>query len=577
LLKQQIDHLSSLEFHQELLRIFKSLRDLHTSYKLPKPFSGKIAFLGIFVEQYFLDGNPRWMVSKVAEHLVTDNALKEGVEITHWSGMPIELAVLRNADKEAGSNLSARRARGLETLTLRALGGSFPPDEDWVDLTYKKRNATHETRLSWQIIDGISELTASATASTGLAKYLEVPARYQIGLDERSENLRQARKQLFNRVAVKEAKRCARSKAKLPRATALMQQANILPTTRPDEITPRIVSTATGDFGYLRLWTFSIGAAKGKEWPAIQSYWGEMVRLLSDEMPPEGLIIDSRGNPGGYILAAEYLLQLLTPSYIHPEPTQFLATAGTLELAKKDDQFEPWRESLAQAVSTGALYSAGIPISSKDFVNRLGQVYFGPIVLITDAYCYSACDMFAAGFQDHNIGIILGVDERTGAGGANVLTHDQVRDSWTGGPLKKLPLGIDMNVSFRRTLRVLDREGEPVEDVGVTPDEIHRMTKNDLINGNVDLLDRAGEILCGFDPRMFSVSTAKQGHSLRLNINSLNVNSIDIYIDERPIVSRQSLADGTNMVKIDKPSNNASLRIDGFQDNELVASRLVKH
>ena len=83
----------------------------------------------------------------------------------------------------------------------------------------------------------------------------------------------------------------------------------------------------------------------------------------------------------------------------------------------------PWRASLKQAVSTGALWSTGIPLSSEDLVNNFGQIYFGPVVLITDAYCYSACDMFAAGFQDHDLGKVLGVDEKTGAGGANVLTH----------------------------------------------------------------------------------------------------------------------------------------------------------
>jgi hypothetical protein len=45
--------------------------------------------------------------------------------------MPIELAVARNASREAGSNAEARRARGLEVLTIRWLGMSLPPDEDF--------------------------------------------------------------------------------------------------------------------------------------------------------------------------------------------------------------------------------------------------------------------------------------------------------------------------------------------------------------------------------------------------------------------------------------------------------------
>jgi C-terminal processing protease CtpA/Prc len=41
---------------------------------------------------------------------------------------------------------------------------------------------------------------------------------------------------------------------------------------------------------------------------------------------------------------------------------------------------------------------------------RSGQKYFGPVILIIDALCYSTTDMFAAGFQDHNIGEVLGAD-----------------------------------------------------------------------------------------------------------------------------------------------------------------------
>ena len=447
LLQQRAAEPSTIEFHAELLDIFKELRDLHTNYSLPAPFGGQIAFLGILVEQYFENGDAKWMVSKVAEHLVTDQNLVPGVEITHWNGMPIETAVWRNADKEAGSNLSARMARGLETLTLRFMGSSFPPDEDWVTLTYLANGNTVETRLQWQVFDTGADLLAGAADPQGLIKDLTVPLRYNVGVDEQREYLRQARKMLFNRDAVQEEKRVARYKGKVPRSTARLEQANMVATTRPDEITARTVDTGNGTFGYLRLWTFHMQDND------INAFIVEFIRLLQDEMPNEGLILDVRGNGGGFIIAAEFLLQLLTPRHITPEPTQFVATSGTLDLANQVDSMAPWRASLEQAVRTGALYSTGIPLSPEDVVNSFGQIYFGPIVLVTDAYCYSACDMFAAGFQDHEIGQVLGVDEATGAGGANVLTHADLAADWAGGPLTALPAGAGMRVSLRRTLR----------------------------------------------------------------------------------------------------------------------------
>ena len=41
-------------------------------------------------------------------------------------------------------------------------------------------------------------------------------------------------------------------------------------------------------------------------------------------------------------------------------------------------------------------------------------------VLLVDALAYSATDIFAAGFEDHEIGLIIGTASGTGAGGANV-------------------------------------------------------------------------------------------------------------------------------------------------------------
>ena len=569
LLGQRAGDLSTLEFHAELLDIFIELRDLHTNYSLPSPFGRQIAFLGILVEQYYEGDRRKWMVSKVAEHLVTDTTLVPGVELTHWNGMPIETAVWRNADKEAGSNLSARLARGLETLTLRFMRSSFPPDEDWVTVTYLHNGSPTESRLNWQIFDSVADLLDNAADPEGLLQDLRVPLRYQVGVDERAEHLRRARKKLFNRTAVKEEKRAARYKGRVPRSTKAMAQSNIIPTSRPDDITARLVTTSHGTFGYLRLWTFHMQDGK------IEAFVNEFIRLLMDEMPPEGLILDVRGNGGGFVIAAEFLLQLLTPKRIAPEPSQFIATAGTLDLVSAVLHMADWKPSLEQSVRTGALYSAGIPLSPEALVNSFGQIYFGPVVLVTDAYCYSACDMFAAGFQDHGIGPVLGVDETTGAGGANVLTHGDLEQDWNGGPLKSLPAGAGMRVSLRRTLRVGARAGEPVEDLGVVRDKEHKMSKDDLLDGNKDLLDKAASLLAPKQPRRFDLDLSLQGQQLRIELNTLGFESIDIYVDDRPVSQSVAVSDGANSATIDMPPAGARLRIDGFDGVTRFAARKV--
>ena len=233
----------------------------------------------------------------------------------------------------------------------------------------------------------------------------------------------------------------------------------------------------------------------------------------------------------------------------------------------------PWRASLKQAVSTGALYSAGVPLSPEDIVNSWGQIYFGPVVLVTDAYCYSACDMFAAGFQDHEIGTVLGVADFTGAGGANVLTHGDLLSDWSGGPLQSLPAGAGMRVSLRRTLRVGKRAGEPVEDLGVARDKPHDMTRDDLLNGNVDLLAKAGALLAAGTPRRFDAGLALQGQTLIVSLTTEGIRSLDLYVDDRPVLAGVALTDGDSDHQIPKPRSGARLRLEGFDGKKLVAAR----
>ena len=63
---------------------------------------------------------------------------------------------------------------------------------------------------------------------------------------------------------------------------------------------------------------------------------------------------------------------------------------------------------------------------SDALCNGIGQVYYGPVVLITDALSYSATDIFAAGFQDNDVGKVLGTGGNTGAGGANFWSLDDL-------------------------------------------------------------------------------------------------------------------------------------------------------
>ena len=230
-----------------------------------------------------------------------------------------------------------------------------------------------------------------------------------------------------------------------------------------------------------------------------------------------------------------------------------------------------------QAVETGSIYSSAFPITPEDGANAVGQRYFGPVVLVTDARCYSATDIFAAGFQDHAIGPVLGVDDNTGAGGANVWTHGllkALRDLPPDpeSPYAPLPRQADMRVSIRRTLRVGPLAGTPVEDLGVRCDVRHEMTRRDVLESNVDLLDAAGALLAGRPVRRLALTPSVDGGTLTLQLRTGGLDRVDVYVDGRPRGS-SDVGDGETTLTFAGSGGATTVQVQGFAAGELVAAR----
>jgi Peptidase family S41 len=383
-------------------------------------------------------------------------------------------------------------------------------------------------------------------------------------MDLRTELVRRAKQTLFAPGVAEELERIERTPAL--EATEAQAEAGVIPTTRPKELLARTVETAHGTFGHLRIFTFLM------EDGDVEAFLNEVVRLL-EALPQDGLILDVRGNGGGYVIAAEFLLQFFTPRRIRPEPMQFINTDATADLCHKVAGFAQWSASIDESVETAAPHSAALALYPDDVVNSAGQLYHGPVVLVTDALCYSATDIFAAGFQDNGLGKVLGVDDNTGAGGANVLTHTDLRAKWTDGPLRALPAGVEFRVALRRSLRVGSRFGQPVEDLGVVPDVRHHLTKRDLLDQNADLMEHTAELLAAGRRCTLSAEISSQTpEALTLAVTTKSLTSLDVYSGPRPVLTTIVL-DGINMVTVPLPAT--LIRIEGFAGDELAAARLL--
>jgi hypothetical protein len=459
LLRHRLPHIKDDRvFHEEMIDIFTAFRDQHTIYYLPA-LANIAAALPLSIEAFVENGTRKYILTKLKNGFSPSNTtFRPDVEILFWNGVPIPRAVQVSAAQTAGANDEARHALGLARLTQRALSVMPPPDEQWVHVGYETTDGKQdEIRINWEIITELPDDHKASDESRSLS--LE------------THNLRRIRKFQFAQPA--------------GRGPLVSRMPDIFKAEK------------LGKFAYIRIFSFDVDN------PA--DLVSEFIRLLT-LLPRKGLIVDVRGNGGGRIWAGERLIQLLTRTRpIEPERLYFINTPLTLrlcELQKSNPSLgpqggKPWIESIRRSAETGATFSACFQYTDPATCNK-EKPYPGPVLVITDALCYSATEFFAAGFQDHG-GMILGVDRRTGGGGANVRDHADLLEYLDGAPdslLKRLPKNkVGMRASVRRSVRVGREAGNEVEDFGVVPDCIHDMTRDDLLNNNADLKRHATRLL----------------------------------------------------------------------------------
>jgi hypothetical protein len=159
--------------------------------------------------------------------------------------------------------------------------------------------------------------------------------------------------------------------------------------------------------------------------------------------------------------------------------------------------------------------------------------------------------MFAAGFQDNEIGEVLGTSDNTGAGGANVWWYQDlvnaVKDN-PRSPFKPLPRGADMLLAVRRSIRVGLHAGRPLEELGIVPDRRHYMTARDLLGSNDDLIRRAARILMkkpvyALSVKPYGRKEGTRGIVVRARSKNSspdtqkNISRLDVYVNGRPFKS----------------------------------------
>ncbi len=523
-------HKLELWFHRSMTSIFRELRDIHTVYLLPTPFQDKIAFLPFQIEECFVgqnEGSRHYIVSKLASITQKNQAdsqvtkfvnsadleskdlkdlkdlefpniqefldelqascFKPGVVLVSWNGIPIEQAIELNADRQSGGNEDARLARGIEAMTFRPLSLTLPPEENWVVVRYKQDLTDpqiQECKIPWLV------LSPPVKESLRNQYSQETEALIALGVDSKTEENRNLKKKYFRQQTAGDDNYSVNDLVKDNFQGYLVNQNG--------------VKEENGNIGYIRLFSFMLNRRV-----TVDLFVCEFIKLLENlNKKTKKIIIDVRGNGGGSILVSERLLQVLVLStrsqsakpktaQFNPVRFQFISTPLMQKICqqRQEPNFKKWANSIEQSLTTGELYSKGFhlefePEKEESWQREIPQLELENLVLIIDALCYSATDIFAAGFQDNGLGKILGTSCKTGAGGANVWTHGFLQRYFpadSDSPFMLLPKKASFFVAVRRAIRSTGNKlNDPIEDLGVEldmkQDKRYYLQNEDILN-----------------------------------------------------------------------------------------------
>ncbi len=226
--------------------------------------------------------------------------------------------------------------------------------------------------------------------------------------------------------------------------------------------------------------------------------FGEIINKFESET--DGLVIDQINNPGGGAFYLYALASMLSPEPLKTLRHKFAITPAKIARAigevnrlsqiETDSEIQailgptlqgfPVTYSLAQSLKNyfrslieswrqGRAISEPLFLKGLEMINPSTQaVYSKPLLVVVNELCFSGGDFFPAILQDNKRATILG--HRT-AGAGGLVEESEIASI----------LGVD---SFSVTTSIGERnDGNPIENLGVSPDIVYDLTVDDVQSG----------------------------------------------------------------------------------------------
>ena len=221
---------------------------------------------------------------------------------------------------------------------------------------------------------------------------------------------------------------------------------------------PLVESRIVDGVGYVRLRSFHSYAIVDEIEQAVRTMQDAGVR---------GIVLDLRGNPGGYIEASVQILRRLVPGGV-----VYRMVERNAEPLVRDLCGPAPTSRTGAAILSGRDFSAPTATSPDNGCHR-PAILEVPLAVLVDERSASSSELFAAAIQENHAGRVFGTTTRGGLAASLIV------------PLTD---GSALQLGYAQ---MLSGDGRRINRVGVRPDEVVALRLEDLWSGTDPQLARA--------------------------------------------------------------------------------------
>ncbi|KAI8801341.1 hypothetical protein BJ742DRAFT_33962 [Cladochytrium replicatum] len=515
---------------------FSALRDLHTVYGFGRPHQCGTVLMPFALtlvsadlddddkrmafdirERYDID-NPQCVVDNFSQYkttylslaaadatlTATVETIKQGDLLLTYNGKTFNQLLKELEPIVGGSSIAATRRWVIDYLTVRSGFLYQYPREDNVQLTFKRSSGeVYNVTLPWvassdplcifQAPGTVIPVTDGGKVATPITVPKRTMAQINAEIDKYVPMLKslgltkETALQLISRNLTKYSN---------PVTVGKLRRTDFKPTTQsnsrnvnglsyvPSDIDPKLQWTIYRPedlkIGVLRITDFSSATSSPDIDLFVRAGKALLTTVLADT---NGLIIDLRDNPGGFVTRADYFPQLFSPLLNFDAAFACVRKTKVNDAIWKTDNTEiglAYKKLTDKDIDKYTDYSLA-KYSERTGFNSYGTAYIKPVALLTNGRCFSACDFFSTAMQDNGLAIVVGEDTNTGGGGASTVRHDSFfQISYPSLFPQPLPYAETVTTAFIQGVRTKRSRGSLIENRGVTADFVVRPTISDI-------------------------------------------------------------------------------------------------